>query len=98
MSALTTDQALAVEGILCRYFGGYFDGDTFRRYVAAPLKLGHHEWRFCGSLGFGGKFHFDGRRAYVSCYPEDHTPERMDAIASANRELAQIVEASDGKR
>jgi hypothetical protein len=33
------------------------------------------EWRFCGLLGFGGKY-----RSYnkVNCYSEDETPERLD--------------------
>ena len=31
------------------------------------------EWRFCGNLGFGGKFYWDCEWR-VSCYPEDETP------------------------
>jgi len=33
------------------------------------------EWRFQGSLGFGGKFRYP--RMSVDCYPEDETPARL---------------------
>jgi hypothetical protein len=37
------------------------------------------EYRFCGSLGFGGKFHCERDIWRVSCYPEDSTLERRAA-------------------
>jgi hypothetical protein len=46
------------------------------------------EWRFCGSLGFGGKFRLrTDASACVDCYPEDETPERRRTIDSANAAL-----------
>lgn len=47
----------------------------FVRYMTEPSPF-PKEFRFQGKLGFGGKAHFSGGRAYVSCYPEDDTPER----------------------
>ena len=48
------------------------------------------EWRFQGTLGIGGKFwRYDGRY-YVTCYPEDKTPEREAVIAKVNALLAEV--------
>lgn len=47
---------------------GYWDG--FQRYMVEPDRHGK-EWRFGGTLGFGGKLHFNAGRLYVSAYPED---------------------------
>lgn len=49
------------------------------------------EWRFCGSLGFGGKFWRNGLW-YVNCYSEDRTPERDKAMGKANALLAALYE------
>lgn len=65
------------------------------------FSVAHHGWpieyRFIGSLGFGGKVRY-GRDAnhYVSCYPEDKTPERTDAIDRANLRLTHLTEAISG--
>lgn len=55
---------------------------------------GSHEFRFQGSLGFGGKVYYNGGRLYVSCYPEDRTPERTAMIRSANARLNEICPPS----
>jgi hypothetical protein len=47
------------------------------------------EYRFCGSLGFGGKVWYrehDGNVS-VSCYQEDETPKRIETIARTNAAL-----------
>lgn len=46
------------------------------------------EYRFQGTLGFGGKVYADARRVRVSCYSEDRTPERDALIELANAALA----------
>jgi hypothetical protein len=48
------------------------------------------EFRFIGSLGFGGKFWNYAGRWYVNCYPEDKTIERIDAIEKANKRLSRL--------
>jgi hypothetical protein len=48
------------------------------------------EWRFCGKLGFGGKFWRNSGRLYVNCYNEDETLERLEAIKRANERLAKL--------
>jgi len=48
------------------------------------------EWRFQGTLGFGGKFwRYDGKY-YVTCYPEDKTPERIATCDRVNSLLAEV--------
>lgn len=49
------------------------------------------EWRFQGCLGFGGKFRLTRDRCYVDCYPEDETPNRLDVISRANKQLEQLT-------
>lgn len=48
------------------------------------------EWRFGGSLGYGGKFWDNGGRYYVSCYPEDEKRVSMECIEKANRRLEAL--------
>lgn len=48
------------------------------------------EWRFCGMLGFGGKFrnHYD--RLYVDCYPENEDPETLSIMAETNEAIFNL--------
>jgi hypothetical protein len=48
------------------------------------------EYRFQGSLEFGGKFYNEPRGLRVSCYPEDATPMREAAIKAANKALKKL--------
>jgi hypothetical protein len=45
------------------------------------------EWRFMGSLGFGGKFWRNDGRYYITCYREDETKKRKAVIDKVNRLL-----------
>lgn len=50
------------------------------------------EYRFQGSLGFGGKIWLpEHGEPYVTCYQEDETPERNKAIEKTNEELKKVV-------
>lgn len=49
------------------------------------------EWRFIGTLGFGGKFIKDHGRYFVTCYPEDRNAAREEAIEQMNKQLATVV-------
>ena len=58
-------------------------------------RSGSYEFRFQGSLGFGGKIYFNPHRGlYVSCYREDETPERNSAIERMNAWLDAEVNPS----
>lgn len=50
------------------------------------------EYRFIGTLGFGGKlYHTLSKGFYVSCYREDESPEVLETINKINILLNQLV-------
>jgi hypothetical protein len=92
---LTVEQANAVYDILVRYAGASeHNRDDF---VTIQTHQPCTEYRFMGSLGFGGKFWRNDGRWYVSAYPEDIAaqPERERAIRLTNGPLAGLKAASD---
>jgi hypothetical protein len=48
------------------------------------------EYRFCGNLGFGGKFW--PNKFEVNCYQEDENEERRTAMEKANGRLVALKE------
>jgi len=69
------------------------DGSERRRFVEAQTREDDYfiyEYRFCGALGFGGKFWINDGRIYVNCYPEDQRKKEKDMIEKANKRLAEI--------
>ena len=54
-------------------------------FIASIRYHGLTEYRFQGTLGFGGKVYRKPLR--VSCYPEDENPVRREAIKLANESL-----------
>ena len=57
------------------------------------------EFRFQGSLGFGGKIWiYNSEVPYVNFYPEDSTPSRERAVLGANDELAELFTHGSGKK
>lgn len=54
-----------------------------------------NEWRFRGSLGFGGKVYRSMGSYRVNCYEEDRTPERYSCITRANKALIAITSAKE---
>jgi hypothetical protein len=57
-------------------------------YHHARDKFPCDEFRFMGTLGFGGKYY--RRENRVSCYREDETPLRRQIIERLNAELKKI--------
>lgn len=92
MEKLGSLSLVAIYDILVRCCGASEeDRGNFVRYVEnwAP----HHtlEWRFQGSLGFGGKvWLYNSEVPYVNFYPEDSNPSRDLAVLKANDELAAL--------
>jgi len=85
---MTEQQANAVYDILVRVCGA---SETERQsFVIHQTTEDVTEWRFCGSLGFGGKFWHNAGRIYVNCYREDETPERLKCIEEANKSLGAL--------
>jgi hypothetical protein len=101
------DQAAAVLKILqeeCGFPRNDLNDRCFIRTIQAPHPTEEHichEYRFCGALGFGGKFRNNGNNnniPHVDCYREDQTPKRQAMIAAANKRLRELFAAkrSDG--
>lgn len=82
---------------------GAFEGDrgSFVHHQTTAGSRSTGEWRFCGALGFGGKFRRNvnrlpdgtwGEQWYVDCYRENETPETLAIIATVNPLLNALRE------
>lgn len=83
--------------ILCLYAGASIaDLDRERFVYAMSLRTERggyevHEYRFCGGLGFGGKvWRYDGK-FYITCYPEDETPDMRRIVLRTNEALKDLT-------
>ncbi len=98
MTPLSEAEASAIWQVLVDHAGaddGPFDGEAFVHLQSASVCV---EYRFAGSLGFGGKFRRN--RVWiggtcteswtVDCYRENETPERLAVIAETNAALAEL--------
>lgn len=90
--ALTKSQAEQVWQVLVEECGASahpLDKQSFvHEYTTDSQYSPGSEWRFQGSLGFGGKFRYP--TFSVDCYPEDATATRRAAIEAANAKLAAL--------
>lgn len=94
---LSKQVAHAIYDMLVTEASAAADADSRFQFVAyvserRTFAAGTREYRFSGSLGFGGKFYVSGGRAYVSCYPEDQTPERLETIKRCNTAINALFE------
>jgi hypothetical protein len=71
---------------------GTYWGSNFVRIAQEYLETGKMlEYRFQGNLGFGGKVWINnGDHPYVTCYPEDMSPDKQKMIDAANAELKTV--------
>ena len=58
--------------------------DDFVRWFTKDNAYWSREYRFQGSLGFGGKFWRNNKRFYVNCYREDETDDIREQIELVN--------------
>jgi hypothetical protein len=87
---MTRSQALALYAVLVTYADALpSDADRFAAYLCDGASW--HEWRFCGSLGMGGKLYDSGGRLRVGCYSEDETPKRRATIKRTQAEIDALV-------
>lgn len=82
---LTEEQANKIYDILVTDCGALENNREMFIYQETKERV--TEWRFCGSLGFGGKFWNDYGAWRISCYPEDSTPAREKLIQQTNQKL-----------
>lgn len=89
-------QAEQAAAILNEECGANLDDAALYGFIGyfTTERAGFTEWRFGGSLGFGGKLRLDGF-LYVTCYPEDVTEARRKARDRANVRLRGIVAEKD---
>jgi hypothetical protein len=99
---LTPQQADAAYTVLVLHAGANDDAadrEAFVCHVAHPLRP-CEEYRFCGALGWGGKFRNNGNNQgvpYVDFYREHETEQRVEIARNANlalRELFARVEST----
>jgi len=85
---MTKEKANKIYGLLVS-IGGAIETDRYNFiYHHTESKYVCSEWRFCGKLGFGGKYRSGYNR--VDCYREDETPERIKIIEELNKELSKL--------
>ncbi len=75
--------------ILVKHIGASEGGR--KAFLACAAEYGCErtlEYRFMGTLGFGGKVWLNnGPHPYVNCYREDEAPGRLKLMEIANEEL-----------
>ena len=82
-----------VYDVLIEHAGASKDGDTrlsFVLYYTDPNRQAT-EFRFCGTLGMGGKFRANRGKYYVTCYQEDETPRRLKVMDETNQAIKALV-------
>ncbi len=88
----------AIYEILIRTCGAYDAADAYTQFIYAADRFSagwSFEYRFQGSLGFGGKvWLYNGDYPYVNCYKEDETSARNKAMAQANQDLRNLIRKS----
>jgi len=93
---ISPEMAMKIWRILVDVCGAYEDEDGreeagFLMATTAIKRTGAREWRFCGKLGFGGKFWVNNSRWYVNCYRENETAEKVNIMERANNLLALLL-------
>jgi hypothetical protein len=87
---LTVEMAEKVYAVLVKHAGAPISDTS--SFVASQTRRYMQEWRFCGSLGFGGKLWRDCCEPFaVNCYSEDETSERLATIAVTNAALKELL-------
>jgi hypothetical protein len=79
--------------VLCRHAGARdstLERMSFVMHTSGTRVHPTSEWRFGGTLGFGGKFWPNDGDPYVTCYPEDMTEKRAETVAAVNKLLKEI--------
>lgn len=85
----------AAYDLLVKHAGARDSEDARESFVLAFTQVEYPcgEYRFQGSLGFGGKFYredYASQKHWVGCYPEDRTPTREMEIRIVNGLLAEM--------
>lgn len=91
---LTVEQASAIYDVLIAECGATeFWRSNFLTCLSHD-EIPCREYRFQGTLGFGGKFYKSSDAWRVDCYPEDRTAEREAVIVRTNARLREMFRAA----
>lgn len=85
---MTEDLAHRVYSVLVTECSAAADDRSREVFVYSVTERNCREYRFMGSLGFGGKFW--PRDMRVSCYREDETDTRTAVLRRTNELLATL--------
>lgn len=101
--ALTEEVCGKIYDILVKYAGADEREDSKAEFIFSHTRKDYPstEFRFCGDLGFGGKFRHDaclpveGKNRlhgqwWVQCYREDATPGRLKLMEITNKALMKL--------
>ena len=88
---LSVELAIEIYDILVQYAGAnIIEKDSFVDSHTNHRPYGEcTEWRFCGNLGFGGKYRSNTNT--VDCYTEDLNTERQKVIDTTNNTLQELA-------
>jgi hypothetical protein len=93
-SSADRTRSKAIYDILVAQAGAFADESDRYQFEQAYLDRESGfglEFRFQGSLGFGGKIRYTASTGwYIDCYREDESPQRNRVIASVNAALSQF--------
>lgn len=91
--SISVEVARKIWACLVKYAGA--TPSELDSFLIATTEHNCDEYRFCGSLGAGGKIYLDNRSArprwWVNCNREDETLERRAIIRKVNRKLFQLM-------
>lgn len=80
ITPMNEQRANAIYNVLV--YAGAPEEERFSFVVEMTSERPTSEWRFCGHLGFGGKYRPETNT--VDCYPEDENRMRRNIIHTAN--------------
>lgn len=91
IESVTREQANEIWDILLRYGAEQSERRSFVAYFVT--KLDHHEYRFCGVFGGGGKIRLGTvhNPYFVTYYSESETKEREELLQRVNSELKNLA-------
>lgn len=90
--AMTQGQAREVYDVLVEEAGADSREHTKESFARQQAEDHLAEYRFCGLLGFGGKFWRYNGLWYVNCYRENLDGEAKDIITRTNQRLMELRE------
>lgn len=92
MIEITESQAKELCDILMEHAGAFPYDKTQFLQAQTNREFPCREFRFCGKLGFGGKFWNNNGKLYVACYQEDENKKRNKIIEKVNKMLDKYTQ------